>query len=159
MKFGFAVPVSGSWATPRNQLRVATRAEELGYETLWTFQRLLYPTEPTGERWAPVYRAVQDPLITLAFLAGRTERIRLGLAIVNLPFYAPLVLGKQLTSLDHVSGGRLDAGLGLGWSVEEFAAAGTPYERRGRRAEEFVAALKAIWTQDPVEFHGEFYEI
>jgi probable F420-dependent oxidoreductase len=159
VKIGFAAPTAGSWATPDNQLEIAALAEELGYATLWTFQRLLYPAVPDSPRWAPTYRSVDDPLITLAFLAGRTTRIRLGVAVLNMPWYSPIVLAKALTSLDIVSGGRLDVGLGLGWAKEEYAAAGAPYRERGARAEEFIACLKAIWTNEVVEFRGDFYEI
>lgn len=156
MELGVGLPVSGAWATPERMQRVATRAEELGYASVWTFQRLLHPVDTD---WGPVYHAVHDPVAALSFVAGCTSRIRLGLAVVNLPFYAPVVLAKALTTLDVVSGGRLDAGLGLGWSREEFAASGVPYEHRGRRGEEFVACLKAIWTQSIVEFAGEFYSV
>lgn len=161
MKLGFGVPVSGSWATPENQVAIARRAEELGYASLWTFQRLLFPEEGAAldRRWSPSYRSVADPLVTLAYLAAHTARIRLGVAVLNLPFYSPLLLAKSLTSLDLVSGGRLDVGLGLGWAREEYAATGAPYEGRGRRAEEFLACLRAIWTEDPAEFSGEFYEL
>lgn len=159
MQIGFGAPVSGSWATPANQVEIAQRAEALGYHSLWTFSRILYPDAPAGEQLAPPYRSVHDPLIVAAFLAGVTSRVRLGLAVVNLPFYAPLVLAKALTSIDIVSNGRLDAGLGLGWAPEEFAAAGIDIARRGARAEEFLACLRAIWTTDPVEFAGEFYTV
>lgn len=151
--------MSGSWATPDNQVRVAQRAEELGYSALWTFQRLIYPVKPESDRWAPVYKSVTDPLITLAFLAGQTRRIRLGVAVVNAPYFSPLLLAKQFSTLDRVSNGRLDAGIGLGWSPDEFAAAGAPYEKRGKRMEDFLKALDAILTTDPVDYHGEFYEI
>src|SRR3954469_6201924 len=136
MKMGFAVPVSGSWATPDNQRELAQRAEAAGYESLWTFQRLLCPVDDDGApRLAPMYRSVLDPIVTLGFLAGITSRARLGLAIVNMPFYSPAMLGKLLATVDVLSGGRLDAGLGIGWAPEEFAAAGAPYEQRGRRGE------------------------
>jgi probable F420-dependent oxidoreductase len=102
---------------------------------------------------------VQDPLAISAYVAGVTERARIGLAVVNLPFYAPLVLAKALTSIDVLSSGRLDVGLGLGWNPDEFRAAGVPMERRGARAEDFVQALRAAWADDPVEHKGEFYEI
>jgi probable F420-dependent oxidoreductase len=105
------------------------------------------------------YRSVHDPLAVSAYVAGMTERARIGIAIVNLPFYAPIVLAKNLTSIDVLSGGRLDAGLGLGWSPDEFAAAGVPIAQRGARAEEFIACLRAIWTEEPVEFSGEFYTV
>ncbi len=156
MEIGFGAPVSGSWATPATIREVAQKAERLGYASLWTFQRTLFPaTDPIP----PPYRSVHDPLAVAAYLAAVTERARVGIAIVNLPFYAPIVLAKALTSIDVLSDGRLDAGLGLGWSADEFAAANVPIERRGARAEEFIACLRAIWTQDPVEFGGEFYTV
>ncbi len=162
MQMGFAVPLAGSWATPANQVEVAQRAEELGYASLWTFQRLLFPADregPDAARWQPVYRSVHDPLITLAYLAAHTSRVRLGVAVLNMPWFSPILLAKQSASLDAVSGGRLDLGLGLGWSKQEYDAAGAPFERRGARAEEFVACLKAIWTEDPVDFSGEFHRV
>ena len=162
MQIGFAVPVSGSWATPNNQVVIAKRAEELGYSSLWTFQRLLFPADrdgPDAGRWQPVYRSVADPLITLAFLAAHTSRVRLGVAVLNMPWFAPILLAKQTATLDALSGGRLDLGLGLGWSREEYAATGAPYDQRGARAEEFLACLKALWTEDVVDFHGSFHEI
>jgi probable F420-dependent oxidoreductase len=151
---GFAVPVSGGWSTPSNQVLVARRAEQLGYHSVWTLQRLINPAGSQDR----TYRAVPDPLVTLAYLAGHTERVRLGVAIVNLPFYSPALLAKQVTTLDHVSGGRLDLGVGLGWMPEEFAAAGVPMERRGARGEEFLAAMRSLWSGGPSEFHGAFYD-
>jgi probable F420-dependent oxidoreductase len=160
MDLGFAVPVSGSWATPDNQVRIAQRAESSGYRTLWTFQRLLYPAKPESERWAPVYRSVTDPLTTLAFLAGATTRIGLGVAILNAPFYSPIVLAKQLATVDLVSGGRLIAGLGNGWSPEEFAAAEADMSGRGKRMDDFIGCLDAILAADgPVDYHGTHYVV
>lgn len=155
MLIGFAVPVSGAWATPANQVLIAQRAEELGYHSLWTLQRLVNPADTADH----TYRNVSDPLITLAYLAGYTSRVRLGVAIVNVPFTSPPLLAKQAATLDHVTGGRLDLGLGLGWMPAEFAATGVPMERRGARAEEFVAALRSLWADEVSEFHGEFYDI
>jgi probable F420-dependent oxidoreductase len=159
VEIGFAAPVAGSWATPDNQVHVARRAEDLGYASLWTFQRLLYPAEPQGPRWRSPYRSVVDPVVTLAYLAGHTSRIRLGVAVLNMPFFSPVLLAKQLTTLDIVSEGRLDVGLGLGWAREEYAAVGTPYEKRGQRAEEFLQVLRQLWTEPVVDFHGEFYTV
>ncbi|MGW4642394.1 TIGR03619 family F420-dependent LLM class oxidoreductase [Sphaerisporangium sp. NPDC004334] len=156
MRIGFGVPVSGSWATPANMLRVARRAEELGYDSLWTFQRLLYPV---GHPMGPVYRSVQDPLVTLAYLAGVTERARLGVAVLNMPFFSPALLAKQLATLQQVSGGRLEAGLGLGWLPEEFVASGVPMRGRGRRAVEYLQVLRRFWQDDIVSHKGEFYEV
>lgn len=156
MQMGFGIPVSGSWATPDNIVEICRRAEQLGYTSVWSFQRTLFPADNP----IPVsYRSVHDPLAISAYVAAVTERIRIGIAIVNLPFYAPIVLAKALTSIDVLSGGRLDAGLGLGWNPDEFAAAGAPMEQRGRRGDEFIDCLRAIWTDDPVEFHGEFYDV
>ncbi|MCW2879359.1 MAG: Coenzyme F420-dependent N10-methylene tetrahydromethanopterin reductase-like protein [Sphaerisporangium sp.] len=156
MKIGFGVPVSGSWATPANMLRIARRAEELGYDSLWTFQRLLYPV---GHPMGPVYRSVRDPIVTLAYLAGVTSRVRLGVAVVNMPFISPALLAKQLATLQDVSGGRLDAGLGLGWLPEEFVASGVPMESRGRRAVEYLQVLRRLWSEEIISHKGEFYEI
>lgn len=156
LRIGFALPCSGSWATPDNVAEIAATADALGYHSLWTFQRLLHPA---GADWDPVYRSVIDPVVTLAYAAALAPRARLGLAVVNLPFYPPVVLAKQLTSVDLLSGGRLDAGLGLGWAAEEFQAAGVSMRRRGDRAEEYLRCLKAIWTQPVVRFDGEFYTV
>jgi probable F420-dependent oxidoreductase len=156
MKVGFGVPVSGAWATPRNMVRVARRAEELGYHELWTFQRLLYPV---GSPMGAIYRSVQDPVVTLSYLAGVTERIRLGLAVLNAPFFSPPLLAKQLATLQIVSGGRLTAGLGLGWLPEEFTASGVPMERRGARTEELVEVLRRLWAEETVAHRGTFYEV
>lgn len=156
MRMGFGIPVSGSWATPDNVVEVARAAERLGYTSLWSFQRTLFPADNP----IPVpYRSVHDPLAISAYVAAVTERIRIGIAIVNLPFYAPIVLAKALTSIDLLSSGRLDAGLGLGWSPDEFTAAGVPMAARGRRADEYLACLRTIWTEELVEFHGEFYDV
>lgn len=156
MLLGVGLPVSGAWATPEAMRHVATRAEDLGFASVWAFQRLLHPVD---QEWGAVYHAVADPVAALSYVAAVTERIRLGIAIVNLPFYAPIVLAKSLTTLDRLSHGRLDVGLGIGWARQEFEAAGVPMERRGARAEEFVACLKEIWTTPEVEFHGEFYDV
>jgi probable F420-dependent oxidoreductase len=156
VQISFALPVSGSWATPDNILHFARRAEELGYQSLWTFQRLLSPVDGS---WGEMYRSVQDPLITLAYAAAVTSRVRLGVAIINLPFTSPVLLAKQAATLDIMSGGRLDLGLGLGWAEDEFTASGVSIKTRGRRAEEFVVALRKLWTEDIVEHEGEFYRI
>lgn len=137
-------------------IHIARRADELGYRSLWTFQRLLYPAD---DGWGEMYRSVQDPVVTLAFLAAHTDRIRLGTAVLNLPFLSPVVLAKQLATLDIVSGGRLDVGLGLGWSDEEFEATGADKRERGRRAAEFVAVLRTLWSEDVVEHSGTFYRV
>jgi probable F420-dependent oxidoreductase len=153
---GFGLPVSGRWATPDTIRRTARRAEELGYASLWTFQRVLYPVDGA---LGPSHLSVLDPVAPLAYVAGHTDRIRLGTATICAPFTAPALLAKTLTSLDVLSGGRLTVGLGMGWLPEEYAAAGVPYERRGARMDEYLRCLEALWTQDPVEFAGQFYTV
>ncbi|MGG5260502.1 TIGR03619 family F420-dependent LLM class oxidoreductase [Phycicoccus avicenniae] len=153
---GFGLPVSGRWATPGTVLHVARRAEELGWASLWTFQRTLWPADG---RLGPNHRSVLDPVVALALVAGHTTRIGLGTATLCAPYTAPALMAKQLASLDVVSGGRLTAGVGMGWLPEEHLTAGVPMERRGARFEEYLRCLVALWTDDPVEFAGEFYTV
>lgn len=140
-------------------MEIARKAEELGYTSLWTFQRLLSPLDEDGPVLPPPYHSVHDPLATLAYLAAHTSRARLGVAVVNLPYYAPIVLAKLLTTIDHLCDGRLDAGLGLGWLPQEFEAVGVPEGRRGARAEDYLRCLRAIWTDEVVEYGGDFYRV
>jgi len=159
VQLGFAVPVSGSWASPPNCLQIARKAETLGYSSLWTFQRLMSPLDGDTAILAPQYRSVHDPLATLAYLAGQTDAARLGVAVVNMPYYAPIVLAKILTTIDHLSAGRLDVGLGAGWSPHEFDAVGVTSARRGARAEDYLRCLHAIWTDEIVDYRGDFYRV
>ena len=156
MRIGFGAPVAGAWATPLYLGSFAERADALGYASLWSFQRLLVPE---GSGMEPVYRSVLDPMVALGYLAARTSRIRLGVAVVNLPFVSPAVLAKQATTVDVLSGGRLDLGLGIGWMPEEFAAAGASTARRGARTEEYLAVLRTLWADEVSSFDGEFYTI
>jgi probable F420-dependent oxidoreductase len=155
MDIGFGAPVSGAWATPRNLTELGRRAERLGYRSLWTFQRLL---APSSAPLAPVYRSVLDPLVSLGYLAAVTTSIRLGVAVVNHPFASPLLLAKQAATVDVLCGGRLDLGIGNGWLAEEFTGSGAELAGRGARAEEYVAALRALWSTDR-GYHGSFYDI
>jgi probable F420-dependent oxidoreductase len=156
VKIGLGAPVSGAWATPDSLASFARRAEELGYDSLWTFQRLLVGAD---EKLGTVYQSVLDPLLALTFAAAHTSRIRLGVALVNLPFVSPVYLAKQAATLDVLSSGRLDLGLGVGWSSTEFTATGASRARRGARAEEYVRVLRTLWTEDPASFDGEFYTV
>jgi probable F420-dependent oxidoreductase len=153
---GFGLPVSGSWATPGNVAAVARRAEERGYGSLWTFQRVAVPVD---RDYGPQYRSVLDPVVALGFAAAVTSGVRLGVGVVNAPFLTPGILAKQLGTVDVLSDGRVDVGLGLGWAQHEFAVVTAPWERRGARLTEYVAALRALWADDPVAFSGEFYDI
>jgi probable F420-dependent oxidoreductase len=154
MKVGFGLPVSGAWATPDNISRFGAMAEASGYSSLWTFQRLLVPE---GSAMEPVYQSVLDPIAALGYAAAVTSRIRLGVAVINAPYVSPGYLAKQAASVDVLSAGRLDLGLGLGWMPEEFAMTGASMERRGARTAEYVKALRAIWGEQPAEFSGDFY--
>jgi probable F420-dependent oxidoreductase len=156
MLISFGLPVSGAWATPASLAGFATRAEDLGYHGLWTFQRLLVGVE---QDLAPVYRGVLDPLLALTYAAARTSSIRLGVAVINLPFVSPAYLAKQAGTLDVLSGGRFDLGLGTGWSEPEFVATGSRPEPRGRRIEEYLAALRTLWQDRPASFDGTLYRV
>jgi probable F420-dependent oxidoreductase len=107
----------------------------------------------------PVYQSVLDPMIALGYVAASTARIRLGVALINLPFISPTVAAKQATTVDVLSGGRLDLGLGIGWMPEEFAATGASTARRGARTEEYLAVLRTLWADEVSSFEGEFYTI
>jgi probable F420-dependent oxidoreductase len=156
MLISFGCPVSGAWAEPAVVGQVARRAEELGYHGLWTFQRLLVAE---GDQLAPVYRSVLDPLVTLGYAAALTARIRLGVAVINLPYLSPAYLAKQASTLDVLSGGRADLALGTGWSAVEFAATGSDPAPRGRRTEEYVSVLRALFTEEVTSFDGELYTV
>ena len=166
MRLGFNLPQIGPAASPEALVRVAQRAEELGYDSVWVTERLLWPIEPqTPYPASPdgslpdVYKTILDPLEALTFVAGQTSRIGLGTSVLDMPYYNPVMLARRLTTLDVLSGGRLRLGLGLGWSQDEFDAVGASMKGRGKRADEFISVLKAIWTTDPVEFQGEFYQV
>ena len=149
-------PVSGAWADPESLSGFAMRAEELGYHGLWTFQRLLVGTD---QDLAPVYRSVLDPLLTLTYAAAHTTTIRLGVAVINLPYVSPAYLAKQAGTLDVLSGGRADLGLGTGWSEPEFVATGSDPKPRGRRTEEYLAVLNTLWNDEVSSYEGEFYTV
>jgi probable F420-dependent oxidoreductase len=166
MELGMALPTSGALASVTSIKRVAQEAERLEYAALWTYERLLRPLAkimpgPDGElqRIPADYRETYEPLETLSFVAALTERIRLGTSIVDALFHAPVVLARRFATLDQLSGGRLIAGIGQGWMPQEFATVNVPLKRRGAGFDEHVAAMRACWGPDPVEYHGRFYEI
>jgi probable F420-dependent oxidoreductase len=165
MRYGFALPQIGSQAGPEAVATVAKRAEELGYDSLWVLERILWPVNPRapypiGDGSLPLqYKSVLDPVETLTFAAARTRRIALATGVLNIPWYNPVLLARRLTTLDVLSGGRLRAGFGIGWSPDEYEAAGATWSDRGKRADEAIEILKKIWTTDPVEFQGRHYRI
>lgn len=154
MRLGAALPTSGAWATRENIAAFAKDADAHGFAGVWTFQRWLATDDLAG-----VYQSVLDPMVALGFAAAVTERVRLGLAVVNGPFYSPVALAKQFAAIDVLSGGRLDAGVGLGWSPVEYAAAGLEMERRGRRYDEWLDCLNVLLTGERVEFAGRYYTV
>jgi probable F420-dependent oxidoreductase len=165
MRFGFALPQIGSTAGPDALVRVAKRAENLGFDSLWVLDRILWPVSPRapypiGDGSLPVqYKSVLDPVETLTFAAAQTSRIALATGVLNLPWYNPVLLARRLSTLDILSRGRLRVGFGIGWSPDEYEAAGAPWQDRGKRADESIEVLKKIWTTDPVEFEGKYYRI
>ena len=140
--------------------RFASTAEELGADSLWVGDRLLAAVHPTvgyaGSDTIPEqFRTGIDPFIALAVAATATTRARLGASVIVAPWYPPVQLARQLTSLDVVSGGRLMPGFGIGWSPEEYQAAGAPFRRRGAQLDELLDALDQLWTTNPVAHQGE----
>lgn len=166
MKVGFILPNIGHYGGADTVKQAAQRAEQLGYDSVWVTDRLLWPLEPQTHyggtpdgRIPDPYKHSLDPVATLSYAAAHTSRIRLGTSVLDIPFYNPVALARALTTVDVLSNGRLHVGLGLGWSADEYQAAGQQMKGRGKRATEFIEVLKVIWTQDPVEFQGEFFSV
>jgi probable F420-dependent oxidoreductase len=166
MKVGILLPQTGELAKSENVLYIGKEAEKEGFDSVWVFERLLWPLKPQtpygGIPNAPIpveYQSVLDPLETLTYLAGNTERISLGTSIIDIFFHNPVTLARRFATLDVLSGGRVIAGLGIGWSKDEYDVSGIPYRRRGARADEYMQLLKRIWTDDVVEFKGQFYNV
>jgi len=166
MKLGIMLPVSGIHASPANIVTIAQAAERLGYDSLWTYERLLRPIAPvmpgpdgTLERLPEFYRTTFEPLQTLSHVAAVTSRISLGTSVINPLLHSPVVLARRLATLDQFSGGRVIAGFGQGWMPQEFATTNVPLKRRGPGFDDVVAAIRACWGPDPVEYNGRFYAI
>src|ERR687885_1491838 len=166
MKIGMLLPQTGESATRENVLYIGKEAEKERLDSLWVFERLLWPLNPQtpygGVQGVPIpveYQNVLDPLETLTYVAGNTQRISLGTSIIDMPFHNPVTLARRFATLDVLSGGRVIAGLGIGWSKDEYDVSGIPYSHRGARADEYIQVFKRIWTEDVVEFKGQFYNI
>ena len=166
MKIGATLPSLGQGTGPGALVTAARRAEDLGYDSLWVAERLLYPTDPrtkypgTPDGSLPkLYATALTPIEALTFVAAHTSRITLGTSVLIMPIHNPVMLARQLATLDVLSNGRLRVGLGQGWSADEFEAGGAPATGKAARADEFVEVLKAIWTTDPVEHKGEFFSV
>jgi probable F420-dependent oxidoreductase len=165
MRLGFALPQFGAQAHEASRVaRFASQVEDLGAASLWVGDRVLAPVEPTvgyggGTTIPSQFRSVVDPLTLLAVAAAVTRRARLGTNVLVAPWYAPILLARTLTAIDLVSGGRLVAGLGAGWSPDEYRAVGVPWERRWRRLDECLDVLEKVWTANPVEHAGEAWTV
>ncbi|MFD3401338.1 TIGR03619 family F420-dependent LLM class oxidoreductase [Kribbella sp. NPDC058693] len=166
MDLGLALPTAGPQTSPETIVKVAKEAERLGYNALWTFERLLRPLDKvvlwTGgepQMLPEFYGSTYEPLETLSYVAAVTERIKLGTAIMVAPLHVPVMLARRFATLDRFSGGRVIAGLGQGWQENEFETANVSSSRRGTRTEELITAMRAAWGPDPVEHEGEFYRI
>jgi probable F420-dependent oxidoreductase len=166
MKVGIVLPQTGESATRENVLHIGKEAEKVGLDSVWVFDRLLWPLKPQtpygGVPNAPIpveYQNILDPLETLTYLAANTDRISLGTSIIDMLFQNPVILARRFATLDIFSGGRVIAGLAIGWSKDEYDASGIPYRQKGARADEYMQVLKRIWTDDVVEFKGQFYNI
>ena len=143
-------------ATREELARVGALAEEIGYDSLWLGEHLVVPDPRVPPSPMEPGDPILDSIVALAFLAAHTERIRLATGIVILPQRNPVVLAKQLASLDVLSGGRLVFGMGVGYLEPEMTAVGVPMERRGTRAVEYLGAMRALWEQERPGFDGEF---
>jgi probable F420-dependent oxidoreductase len=156
LKFGLFSVNMYACSYPDEAAQVATAAEAAGFESLWAGEHVVLPDpQAPPSPMAPRDRAL-DPLIALTFLAARTHTIRLATGIIILPQRNPLVLAKELASLDVLSGGRIIVGVGAGYLEPEFKALGAPFEHRGPRTVEYLQAMTAIWTQEKPTFQGRF---
>ena len=166
MKVGLVLPQAGQQATRENVIQMAKNAESEGFDSLWVFERLLWPINPqtpyvgTPDGSLPIeYQIMLDPLETLTYVAANTNKIALGTSVIDMLFHNPVILARRFATLDILSEGRSIAGFGIGWSKDEYQASNIPFQNRGKRADEFIQVLKRIWTDDVVEFNGKYYSI
>jgi probable F420-dependent oxidoreductase len=164
MRIGFAVPQFGVFADPDVTASLSASLEASGCDSLWVADRLLAPLAPRdaypgGSPMPPQYGTHLDPLLTLGVVAAATGRVRLGSATLNGLLLSPVLLARALTTLDLISHGRLEVGLGLGWMRDEYEAAGVPWAGRGARLDEALDVLTAVWTSDPVAHSGRAFSV
>jgi probable F420-dependent oxidoreductase len=165
MKFGLRYCNTGAYVDPAKAVELAQAGEEAGFESIWTVEHTVvpagyssaYPYAKSG-KMAGGDDAIPlpDPLIWMAYVAAATKRIKLATGVVILPQHNPLVVAKQVATLDYMSGGRILFGIGVGWLKEEFEALGVPFEDRGRRTDEYMQVLRELWSSDRPTFDGEF---
>jgi probable F420-dependent oxidoreductase len=165
MKFGLMFANTGLGKSAAGALDLATRADRLGFESLWTVEHVVvpsgyqsaYPYDPSGKMAGGAEDFdLPDPLVWLSFVAAATERIRLATGVLIVPQRNPLILAKEVASLDALSGGRVTLGVGVGWLEEEFAALGVPFADRGRRLDDYIEAMRALWTQSKASVHNTY---
>src|SRR5262245_21136102 len=162
MKFGLPLPHFRRVASPDAIRQVALRAEQLGFDGIWVSDHIVIPgtvTDRFARRFGDstgIGSLIYEPLTVLAFAAACTSRIRLGTTVLILPYRNPLVTAKALSTLDVLSGGRVIAGMAVGWMEDEFKALGVPFKERGALSDEYIAAIKALWTQDQPALDGQF---
>lgn len=165
MKIGL-IPVNVGVPNAQAMIGMAQLAEGLGFESVWTFEHAIvpvdyqskYPYSPDGKMGVSPESNFVDPLIALTAIAAQTKTIRLGTGVNILSQANPLYVAKQAASLDFVSNGRFELGVGIGWLREEFQAAGTPFERRGARFDDYVQAMRKVWSGEVVEHKSEFLD-
>ncbi|WP_330303138.1 MULTISPECIES: LLM class F420-dependent oxidoreductase [unclassified Streptomyces] len=166
-RLGLSLPQTHQYDIGRDVPDVARAAEEIGFESLWVFERALFPEPATqglygmpGVPWPSAYRGLAEPLVTLTLAASATRRARLGTSVLVAPLHGPFQLARALGTLDAASGGRVVAGLGTGWSLDEYAAAGVaPFEERGKVLDEVLDVCRAVWGPDPVHYEGRLTKI
>src|SRR5450432_1925631 len=151
MHYGIHLPHAGEQATPSLIRRYAIQAEDLGLDDLWVSEHIIMPRAQFPR--SPLF---YDPVLTLTWVAAVTKRVRLGTSVLVLPMRHPLPLAKELATLQNLSKGRLILGAGVGWLEAEFDALGVPFRERGRRMDEGIAMMRAVWNQDPVTFESKW---
>src|SRR5262245_24398475 len=152
MYFGLSLPHFRQVASPEAIRRVAQRAEHLGYDGIWVSDHIVIP-HSAAERLGSMF---YEPLTVLGFAAACTSKVRLGTTVLILPYRNPVVTAKALATLDVLSGGRVTAGMAVGWTEDEFKALGVPFRERGALSDEYIKAFKALWTQDKPAFQGNY---
>jgi probable F420-dependent oxidoreductase len=153
LQFGISGISGGATSYPEALVNVAQAAEAAGLDSLWAGEHIVLPESSTR---FPVTTRFLNPVVALTFVAAHTRNIRLGTGVLLLPQHQPLILAKELATLDVLSGGRVIVGIGVGWSEEEYEALGVPYRERGARADEYLAAMRAIWSEEKPTYHGQY---
>jgi probable F420-dependent oxidoreductase len=156
MHFGLFSMNSGPCSRPETMLRIGRLAEDAGFDSLWAGEHVVLPDPRVPPSPMDPEDPILDPVVALTFLAGHTSRVRLGTGIIILPQRNPLVLAKELASLDVLSSGRLIFGVGVGYLEPEFRALGAPFSGRGPRTLEYLAAMRAIWSEEQPAYQGRY---